>query len=244
MCRVGEADQLAPSVRARAHVRARDVSARGAADPVGHAPAGRGRGPPATAAAARQHALLPRPVSHPLTSSISFNEVLQKHDVTNVRACRLRRMGVVTLGHPDSPVVPVLVYTFSKMAATVERLTESNVATVGVGFPATPLNKARIRYVYTLQYTLVLAVVLAAVYSTRAVLQVLPVGVALARAAGALRGGGGARRAGAGPGLLAPGALAARHPLFTRYYLLYSINYFHTFPFVLFLLGTYSLPTQ
>lgn len=59
---------------------------------------------------------------------------------------QLRRMGVVTLGHPDSPVVPVLVYTFSKMAATVERLTESGVATVGVGFPATPLNKARIRF--------------------------------------------------------------------------------------------------
>lgn len=154
-------------------------------------------------------------------------------------------MGVVTLGHPDSPVVPVLVYTFSKMAATVERLTESNVATVGVGFPATPLNKARIRYVYTLQYTLVLAVVLAAVYSTRAVLQVLPVGVALARAAGALRGGGGARRAGAGPGLLAPGALAARRPPPSLYSLLLTIFY-KLFSYVsyCFISITYSLPTQ
>ncbi|KAG6463061.1 hypothetical protein O3G_MSEX013644, partial [Manduca sexta] len=58
---------------------------------------------------------------------------------------RLREMGVVTFGHPESPVVPMLVYTFSKMAATVERLTALGVATVGVGFPATPLNKARIR---------------------------------------------------------------------------------------------------
>lgn len=58
---------------------------------------------------------------------------------------RLRDMGVVVFGHEDSPVVPMLVYTFSKMAATVERLTARGVATVGVGFPATPLNKARIR---------------------------------------------------------------------------------------------------
>ncbi|KOB76516.1 Serine palmitoyltransferase 2 [Operophtera brumata] len=46
----------------------------------------------------------------------------------------------------DSPVVPLLVYSFSKMAATVERLTAHGVATVGVGFPATPLDSARIRY--------------------------------------------------------------------------------------------------
>ncbi|XP_023934963.2 serine palmitoyltransferase 2 isoform X2 [Bicyclus anynana] len=59
---------------------------------------------------------------------------------------RLRAMGVVVFGHEDSPVVPMLVYTFSKMAATVERLTARGVATVGVGFPATPLNKARIRF--------------------------------------------------------------------------------------------------
>lgn len=54
-------------------------------------------------------------------------------------------MGVVIYGHHDSPVVPMLVYTFSKMAATVERLTDSGIAAVGVGFPATPLNQARIR---------------------------------------------------------------------------------------------------
>ncbi|KAH9642080.1 hypothetical protein HF086_007200 [Spodoptera exigua] len=73
--------------------------------------------------------------------------LLALRDNTHYFRDELRRLGVVTLGHPDSPVVPVLVYTFSKMAATVERLTDSGVATVGVGFPATPLNKARIRYV-------------------------------------------------------------------------------------------------
>ncbi|CAG9113643.1 unnamed protein product [Plutella xylostella] len=58
---------------------------------------------------------------------------------------RLRSMGILTFGHDDSPVVPMLVYTFSKMVCTVERLTDRSLATVGVGFPATPLNKARIR---------------------------------------------------------------------------------------------------
>ncbi|CAB3250870.1 unnamed protein product [Arctia plantaginis] len=67
-------------------------------------------------------------------------------DNTHYFRNRLREMGVVTFGHHDSPVVPMLVYTFSKMAATVERLTDSGIAAVGVGFPATPLNQARIRF--------------------------------------------------------------------------------------------------
>ncbi|CAH0714031.1 unnamed protein product, partial [Brenthis ino] len=66
---------------------------------------------------------------------------------------RLRALGVVTFGHEDSPVVPMLVYTFSKMAATVERLTARGIATVGVGFPATPLNKARIRFCLSAAHT-------------------------------------------------------------------------------------------
>lgn len=66
---------------------------------------------------------------------------------------RLESMGVVVFGHPDSPVVPMLVYTFSKMAATVELLTECGIATVGVGFPATPLNKARIRFCLSAAHT-------------------------------------------------------------------------------------------
>ncbi|XP_059049581.1 serine palmitoyltransferase 2 [Achroia grisella] len=73
----------------------------------------------------------------------------------NVRYFRtkLESMGVVVFGHPDSPVVPMLVYTFSKMAATVELLTECGIATVGVGFPATPLNKARIRFCLSAAHT-------------------------------------------------------------------------------------------
>ncbi|CAH0407150.1 unnamed protein product [Chilo suppressalis] len=66
---------------------------------------------------------------------------------------RLRSMGVVMYGAAASPVVPVLVYTFSKMAATVERLARAGLATVGVGFPATPLNQARIRFCLSAAHT-------------------------------------------------------------------------------------------
>ncbi|XP_061730161.1 serine palmitoyltransferase 2 [Cydia pomonella] len=66
---------------------------------------------------------------------------------------RLRAMGVVTYGHPQSPVVPMMVYSFSKMAACVERLTAAGVAAVGVGFPATPLHQARIRFCLSAAHT-------------------------------------------------------------------------------------------
>lgn len=66
---------------------------------------------------------------------------------------RLREMNVITYGHEDSPVVPMLVYSFSKMVATVERLTDMGVATVGVGFPATPLSECRIRFCLSAAHT-------------------------------------------------------------------------------------------
>ncbi|XP_072939222.1 serine palmitoyltransferase 2 isoform X2 [Epargyreus clarus] len=79
--------------------------------------------------------------------------VRQLRDNTHYFRLRLREMGVLTFGHADSPVVPMLVYSFSKMAATVERLTARGLATVGVGFPATPLNKARIRFCLSAAHT-------------------------------------------------------------------------------------------
>ncbi|XP_045534668.1 serine palmitoyltransferase 2 isoform X1 [Papilio machaon] len=81
-----------------------------------------------------------------LRTPAGLRRVRTLRDNTHYFRERLRALGVVTYGHADSPVVPMLVYTFSKMAAVVERLTARGLATVGVGFPATPLNKARIRF--------------------------------------------------------------------------------------------------
>uniref|UniRef100_A0A1B0CL42 serine C-palmitoyltransferase n=2 Tax=Lutzomyia longipalpis TaxID=7200 RepID=A0A1B0CL42_LUTLO len=66
---------------------------------------------------------------------------------------RLAQMGVITFGHEDSPVVPMLVYLFSKLGAVVRTLTTKHIAVVGVGFPATPLMEGRIRFCLSAAHT-------------------------------------------------------------------------------------------
>nr|CAD7423798.1 unnamed protein product [Timema monikensis] len=66
---------------------------------------------------------------------------------------RLKQIGVITYGNEHSPVVPMLVYMFSKIGAVVRTLTDRKIATVGVGFPATPLMKGRIRFCLSAAHT-------------------------------------------------------------------------------------------
>ncbi|XP_020290705.1 serine palmitoyltransferase 2 [Pseudomyrmex gracilis] len=66
---------------------------------------------------------------------------------------RLNQIGVITYGNEDSPVVPMLVYLFSKIGAVIRTLTTRNIATVGVGFPATPLMEGRIRFCLSAAHT-------------------------------------------------------------------------------------------
>ncbi|KAF2894305.1 hypothetical protein ILUMI_11867 [Ignelater luminosus] len=66
---------------------------------------------------------------------------------------RLAQIGVITYGNEDSPVVPILAYLYSKIAAMVRTLIELNIATVGVGYPATPLMEGRIRICLSAAHT-------------------------------------------------------------------------------------------
>ncbi|KAI4499605.1 hypothetical protein M0802_005175 [Mischocyttarus mexicanus] len=66
---------------------------------------------------------------------------------------RLNQIGVIIYGNEDSPIAPMLVYLFSKIWTTVRGFTKYNVATVGVGFPATPLMKGRIRFCLSAAHT-------------------------------------------------------------------------------------------
>ncbi|KAK6640651.1 hypothetical protein RUM44_012348 [Polyplax serrata] len=66
---------------------------------------------------------------------------------------RLRQIGVIIYGNEDSPVVPMLVYMFSKIGAVVRTLKKKKIATVGVGFPATPLMEGRIRFCLSAGHT-------------------------------------------------------------------------------------------
>lgn len=66
---------------------------------------------------------------------------------------RLAQIGAITYGHEDSPVVPMLVYLFSKISAVVRTLATYNIAVVGVGFPATPIMEGRIRFCLSAAHT-------------------------------------------------------------------------------------------
>uniref|UniRef100_A0A0A9YLX6 serine C-palmitoyltransferase n=1 Tax=Lygus hesperus TaxID=30085 RepID=A0A0A9YLX6_LYGHE len=66
---------------------------------------------------------------------------------------RLHQMGVIIYGSDDSPVIPLLVYLFSKIGAVVRTLAKRKIAAVGVGFPATPLMEGRIRFCLSAAHT-------------------------------------------------------------------------------------------
>ncbi|KAL1122014.1 hypothetical protein AAG570_003420 [Ranatra chinensis] len=66
---------------------------------------------------------------------------------------RLHQIGVIIYGNDDSPVIPLLVYMFSKIGAVVRTLAERKIAVVGVGFPATPLMEGRIRFCLSAAHT-------------------------------------------------------------------------------------------
>lgn len=66
---------------------------------------------------------------------------------------RLQQIGVIVHGSEDSPVVPILVYFYSKIVTMVRSLIKYNIATVGVGYPATPLYQGRIRICLSAAHT-------------------------------------------------------------------------------------------
>ncbi|KAH7972647.1 hypothetical protein HPB52_014751 [Rhipicephalus sanguineus] len=66
---------------------------------------------------------------------------------------RLQQMGFIIYGNEDSPVVPLMLYLPSKIAGLVRYLMKRGVATVGVGFPATPLLEARARFCMSASHT-------------------------------------------------------------------------------------------
>ncbi|XP_044001441.1 serine palmitoyltransferase 2-like [Aphidius gifuensis] len=66
---------------------------------------------------------------------------------------RLNQIGLVVYGNEDSPIVPMIVYHFSKITSVVRYLRNKNIATVGVGFPATEMMLGRIRFCISAAHT-------------------------------------------------------------------------------------------
>lgn len=73
----------------------------------------------------------------------------------------LQDLGLLVLGDDTSPVIPVMVYNLGKLPLLSRRCLERGLAIVVVGYPATPLLEARVRFCVSaahtradLQYTL------------------------------------------------------------------------------------------
>jgi serine palmitoyltransferase len=62
-------------------------------------------------------------------------------------------MGFVVYGHDDSPVVPLMIFMVAKIPTFIIGLLNRNVATVGVGFPATKMTQERARFCVSAGHT-------------------------------------------------------------------------------------------
>ena len=62
-------------------------------------------------------------------------------------------MGFVVYGHDDSPVVPLMLFMPAKIAGFVTNCLRYNLATVGVGFPATKMTQERARFCISAGHT-------------------------------------------------------------------------------------------
>jgi serine palmitoyltransferase len=66
---------------------------------------------------------------------------------------RLHEMGFIIYGNMDSPVVPLLLFCPAKIAAFSRECLKRGLATVVVGFPATPIIESRARFCLSAAHT-------------------------------------------------------------------------------------------
>ena len=73
-------------------------------------------------------------------------KIAQLHDNANYFREQLKSMGCQILGDEDSPIMPLMLYNPSKIAAFSRECFKRGVAVVVVGFPATDLVGSRARF--------------------------------------------------------------------------------------------------
>ncbi|XP_074599854.1 serine palmitoyltransferase 2-like [Brevipalpus obovatus] len=66
---------------------------------------------------------------------------------------KLKQMGFIVYGNDDSPVVPLLIFFPGKIRDFILKAKKLGVATVGAGFPATPLVESRVRFCLSASHT-------------------------------------------------------------------------------------------
>jgi serine palmitoyltransferase len=86
-------------------------------------------------------------------TTIGQKKLAALRENSNYLRQKLKDMGVITLGSFDSPVIPVMLFHMSKVGEFSRLCLDRNLAVVTVGFPATPLLLARVRFCVSAAHT-------------------------------------------------------------------------------------------
>lgn len=86
-------------------------------------------------------------------TNIGKQKLQSLRDNANYFRMRLEDMGLHVLGSYDSPVIPVMLYNPTKIAAFSRECLKRGLAVVVVGFPAVPILMSRARFCISAGHT-------------------------------------------------------------------------------------------
>jgi len=86
-------------------------------------------------------------------TNIGRKKIQALRDNSNYFRMRLQGMGLHVLGHYDSPIMPVMLYNPTKIAAFSRECYKRGLAVVVVGFPAVPILESRARFCISAGHT-------------------------------------------------------------------------------------------
>ena len=86
-------------------------------------------------------------------TNIGRKKIQALRDNSNYFRMKLEDMGLHVLGHYDSPVMPVMLYNPTKIAAFSRECFKRGLAVVVVGFPAVPILQSRARFCISAGHT-------------------------------------------------------------------------------------------
>jgi serine palmitoyltransferase len=86
-------------------------------------------------------------------TEIGRSKINALRDNSNYFRMRLTEMGLHVLGNYDSPIMPVMLYNPTKIAAFSRECLKRGLAVVVVGFPAVPILMSRARFCISAGHT-------------------------------------------------------------------------------------------
>jgi serine palmitoyltransferase len=75
------------------------------------------------------------------------------HDNSRYFHAKLKEMGAIVVGSPDSPVIPLMLFNPAKIPAFSRECLRRGLAVVVVGYPATPIVTSRVRFCISAAHT-------------------------------------------------------------------------------------------